>query len=182
MVKAMVKRQLALRSEGISGIAQAQFTGSHFTASSRFLRLFVQSAALGVGALLAIAGEISAGAVIAGSILIGRALQPIDSLIGGWSGLTSGRAALARLADTFRQPSDADRIRTSLPQPEGCVEVEQVGVRGSQGQPILFGVTFSAQPGEVLGIVGRSGSGKTTLAKVIAGALQPDIGTIRFDG
>ena len=182
MVGAMANRQLAQRSTGIGNLADAQFIGSRYTAASRFLRLFVQSFALGLGALLAIAGEISAGAIIAGSIVIGRALQPIDALIGSWSTLTSARAALGRLSETFAVPGDADRIRTLLPAPVGKIDVEQVGVRGSDGRPILVGVTFTATPGEILGIVGPSGSGKTTLAKVIAGAITPDIGTVRIDG
>jgi ATP-binding cassette subfamily C protein len=182
MVEAMVKRQLAQRGQGIRGLAHAQFAGSRFTALSRFLRLFVQSAALGLGALLAIAGEISAGAVIAGSILVGRALQPVDALIGGWSTLTSARAALARLAETMAQPFDPERVRTVLPAPKGKLDVEQVGVRGPEGRAIIVGVSFTATPGEVLGIVGPSGSGKTTLAKVVAGAIKPDVGTVRIDG
>lgn len=182
MVDAMVRRQLAQRSKGISEAAGAQFAGSRFTALSRFLRLFIQSVALGLGALLAIDGQISAGAVIAGSILIGRALQPVDSLIGGWSTMTSARAALKRLADTLSQPGEAERVRTLLPAPEGKVEVEQVGVRAPDGRPIIAGISFTATPGEVLGIVGPSGSGKTTLAKVIAGALKADMGIVRIDG
>ena len=182
MVGAMVERQLALRSSGIGKLAQAQFVGSSYTALSRFLRLFVQSFALGLGALLAIAGDISAGGIIAGSILIGRALQPIDSLIGGWASLTAGRAALARLAEALAQQTEVERVRTVLPEPEGRLEVDQVGVRGPDGRPILLGITFTAQPGEILGIVGPSGSGKTTLAKVIAGAIIPDVGTVRVDG
>lgn len=182
MVRAMVHRQLAQRSMAINNLASAQFIGSRYTAASRFLRLFVQSFALGLGALLAIAGEISAGAIIAASIIIGRALQPIDALIGSWSTLTSARAALARLAESFGAPADGERIRTMLPAPEGRIDVEQVGVRGAAGRPILMGVTFTAQPGEILGVVGPSGSGKTTLAKVIAGAITPDVGTVRIDG
>lgn len=182
MVGPMVSRQLALRSTGIGSMASAQFAGSRYTALSRFLRLFVQSAALGLGALLAIAGHISAGGIIAGSILVGRALQPIDALIGGWSTLTSGRAALGRLSEGLAQPSDSQRARTVLPPPEGRLSVEKVGVRGTGGRPILEGVSLTAKPGEILGIVGPSGSGKTTLAKVVAGAIVPDIGTVRIDG
>ena len=182
MVGAMVNRQLTARSAGLGALAGAQFTGSRYAALSRFLRLFIQSAALGVGALLAIVGEISAGAIIAGSILLGRALQPIDAVIGGWSTLTAARAALLRMAETFAQPADADRVRTALPAPSGKLDVEQVAVRGSDGRAILAGVTFSALPGQILGIIGPSGSGKTTLAKVIAGATIPDLGTVRIDG
>ena len=182
MVGAMVNRQLSFRSAGINNVARAQFIGSRYTASSRFLRLFVQSAALGLGALLAVAGQMSAGAIIAGSILLGRALQPVDGLIGGWSTLTSARAALARLAETLGQPMEADRIRTLLPDPAGRLDVEQIGVRGSDGRPVLLGMNFSTSPGEILGIIGPSGSGKTTLAKVVAGALEADVGTVRIDG
>jgi|TARA_A100001518_G_C1203563_1_gene46713 ATP-binding cassette subfamily C protein len=92
MVGAMVDRRRSQRAGGVSNLVQAQLAGSHFTAISRFVRLFVQSAALGLGALLAIDGQISPGAVIAASILIGRALQPIDALIGGWSSLIASRA------------------------------------------------------------------------------------------
>ena len=182
MSRAMAARQLAQRSIGLTKLAQAQFLGSQFSAASRFLRLFVQSASLAVGALLAIAGHLSAGAIIAASILLGRALQPVESLVGGWSSLSSARAALARLAEALAQPSDSERIRTALPKPEGRLEVEQVGVRGADGKPILLGVSVAVAPGEVLGIIGPSGSGKTTLAKVIAGALVPDVGTVRIDG
>ncbi len=182
MVGAMVNRQLAFRATGINNVARTQFIGSRYTASSRFLRLFVQSAALGLGALLAIAGQMSAGAVIAGSILLGRALQPVDGLIGGWSTLTSARAALARLTETLREDVEVDRVRTLLPDPVGRIDVEQVGVRGADGRPVLLGMTFSTSPGEILGIIGPSGSGKTTLAKVVAGALEADVGIVRIDG
>ena len=182
MVGAMVNRQLAFRAAGINNVARTQFIGSRYTASSRFLRLFVQSAALGLGALLAVAGQMSAGAIIAGSILLGRALQPVDGLINGWSVVTSARAALARLAETLGQPMEADRIRTLLPDPAGRLDVEQIGVRGGDGRPILLGISFSTSPGEILGIIGPSGSGKTTLAKVIAGALEADVGNVRIDG
>ena len=182
MVGAMVHRQLAFRASGINNVARTQFIGSRYTASSRFIRLFVQSAALGLGALLAIAGQMSAGAIIAGSILLGRALQPVDGLINGWSMLTSARAALARLSETLGQAMEADRIRTLLPDPAGRIDVEQVGVRGADGRPVLLGMSFSTSPGEILGIIGPSGSGKTTLAKVVAGALEADVGTVRIDG
>jgi ATP-binding cassette subfamily C protein len=144
--------------------------------------MFVQSAALGLGALLAIAGYISAGAIIAASILIGRALQPVEQLIGGWSSLGSARVALARLADVLAAPDDADRMRTVLPKPEGHLRVEGVGVRRPDGLPILVGISFAASPGEITGVIGPSGSGKSTLAKVIAGAIVPDLGAVRIDG
>ena len=181
MSGAMVDRQLAHRQMSLNEFAGAHFAGSRYAATSRFLRLFVQSASLGLGALLAIAGYVSAGAIIAASIIISRALQPVDALIGGWTTLTGARAALGRLAGVM-SGGPADRIYTQLPEPKGQVDVEQIGVRGPDGNPIIFGVSFSVKPGEFLGIIGPSGAGKTTLAKVIAGAIPADVGTVRVDG
>jgi ATP-binding cassette subfamily C protein len=182
MTDALAARQLEQRSLGLASLATTQFSGSRYSAISRFVRLFVQSASLAVGALLAIAGEISAGAIIAGSILLGRALQPVDSVVGGWSTLSSARAALARLAESLGRGSDADRVRTILPKPEGRLAVEQVGVRTPEGTIILSNISFAVEPREVVGIIGPSGSGKTTLAKVIAGATTPQAGIVRIDG
>ncbi|HET7710280.1 MAG TPA: type I secretion system permease/ATPase [Sphingomicrobium sp.] len=181
MTGAMVDRQLSHRQASLTEFAGAHFQGSRYAATSRFLRLFVQSASLGLGALLAIAGYISAGAIIAASIIISRALQPVDALIGGWTTLTGARAALARLADVMGGMPPG-RIYTRLPDPVGRVDVEQVGVRGPEGNAIIFGVSFQVKPGELLGIIGPSGAGKTTLAKVIAGAIPADAGTVRIDG
>lgn len=181
MVGTMVNRQLAQRAFGLSRLSDAQFTGGRFSALSRFLRLFVQSAALGLGALLAIAGYISAGAIVAASILLSRALQPVEAVIGGWPTIIGAHAALKRLADVM-SGVPAERIYTRLPEPAGRLQVDQVGVRGPDGRPVLFGVSFEVSPGEMLGIIGPSGAGKTTLAKVLAGAIPTEAGTVRIDG
>jgi ATP-binding cassette subfamily C protein len=181
MTTRMVDRQLGHRTLGLRRSADASFAGGRYSALSRFLRLFVQSAALGLGALLAINGDISAGGIIAASILLGRALQPIEAVVGGWSTLGSARAALHRLALVLGEVP-VERIHTRLPAPKGHVQVDQVGLRGPDGRPMLFGVSLEVRPGEMLGIIGPSGSGKTTLAKVIAGAIVPEIGTVRVDG
>jgi ATP-binding cassette subfamily C protein len=182
MTGAMVEQQLEHRRFGLRNVAEAQFVGGRYSALTRFLRMFVQSAALGLGALLAIQGEVSSGAIIASSILLSRALQPIEQLTGGWSSLLGARAALDRMSQALGPGAEVERIYTELPAPQGRLEVEQVGVRGRDGQAVLLGVTMSARPGELVGIIGPSGSGKTTLAKVIAGAVPAEAGTVRIDG
>jgi ATP-binding cassette subfamily C protein len=177
----LIDRQLGARRLGLDRFADAQFAGTRIAAMSRFFRLFVQSAALGLGALLAIAGYISAGAIIAASILLSRALQPVEALISGWPSLNAAAAALRRLADTL-QESGPQRIYTKLPRPSGRLQVEQVGVRGADGRAVLLNVSFDVAAGEMLGIIGPSGSGKTTLARVLAGAIPADAGTVRLDG
>lgn len=181
MTDAIVTRQLDHRRIALANQVDAQMVSSRLTATSKFFRLFVQSAALGLGALLAIAGYISAGAIIASSVLLSRALQPIESIIGAWSSLAATRAAVQRLSNSLGQVGST-RIYTVLPAPKGVLEVQEVGVRGRDGRPILVGVSFRADPGNILGIIGPSGSGKTTLGKILVGALQPTIGTVRLDG
>src|SRR3954454_16816263 len=181
MTGAMVERQLGHRNIALSNMMNAQFAGSKLTATSRFFRLFIQSVALGVGALLAIAGDISSGAIIASSVLLSRALQPIESVIAAWAPLSSARAAANRLSRTF-DGMEEPRIYTALPAPAGVLTVEEIGVRGRDNRPILVGVTFRADPGQILGIIGPSGSGKTTLGKILVGAVQPTVGTVRIDG
>ncbi|MES2119717.1 MAG: type I secretion system permease/ATPase [Pseudomonadota bacterium] len=180
MTDAIVNRQLDHRRIALANQVDAQMVSSRLTATSKFFRLFIQSAALGLGALLAIAGYISAGAIIASSVLLSRALQPIESIIGAWSSLATTRAAVQRLSNSLELVG-SERIYTTLPVPKGVLDVAEVGVRGRDGRPVLVGVSFRAEPGQILGIIGPSGSGKTTLGKILVGALQPTIGTVRLD-
>ncbi|HET9815468.1 MAG TPA: type I secretion system permease/ATPase [Xanthobacteraceae bacterium] len=181
MTGVMVERQLDHRRSALAHTVHAQFAGGRLSAASRFARLYLQSIALGLGALLAIAGDISAGAIIASSVLLSRALQPIESIIGAWSSLGSARASARRLSHALENV-EGERLYTVLPEPNGTIEVSEVGVRSRDGRAIIYGVSFSIAPSTVLGIVGPSGSGKTTLGKVIVGALQPTVGTVRIDG
>ena len=181
MTTAVVDRQLDHRRLAVSNTVAAQFAGGRLSASSRFFRLFVQSAALGLGALLALQGSISSGAIIASSVLLSRALQPIENIIGAWSALASARAAARRLSHALEAIGEP-RVYTALPAPRGDLLVQEVGLRNRDGRTLLLGISFHAEPGKVLGIIGASGSGKTTLGRLLVGAVQPTVGTVRVDG
>jgi ATP-binding cassette subfamily C protein/ATP-binding cassette subfamily C protein EexD len=149
---------------------------------TKFVRLAVQIAVLGVGAYLTLGQHLTSGAAIAGSIIMGRALAPVEQLIGGWKGLVQARQARQRLRAFLAIP----RLRPEaapLPAPSGRLSIERVSW-ARPGQPTAFikSVHFGLEPGESLGIIGASGSGKTTLLRLIAGTLAPTSGTARLDG
>lgn len=183
MRQASINRQIAQRQAATSQYADAQFTGGKYSGAIKFLRLALQSLALGLGALLAVRGEISPGAIIAASVLLSRAVAPIELLVGAWPNLTQAMTSWKTLTDLFASTAGVDRPRTALPPPAGKLQVEAVTVRFPETEtPQLRQVSLALQPGQTLGVVGPSGSGKTTLARVIAGALTPTAGAVRLDG
>lgn len=183
MRRSVIARHLEERNIGQSLQAEAQFKGGRISAFTKFFRLFLQSAALGLGAYLAIKGQISSGSIIAASILLSRALQPVEQLVGGWTQVIQARGALNTLSELFDKTKPIDVDRTQLPTPMGAVELDRVVVRApGREELVLKAVSLKISPGESLGIVGSSGAGKTTLARVIAGALAPDQGIVRMDG
>ncbi len=163
------------------GLTAADTAGSYGTVSKTF-RLFLQSAMLGLGAWLVLRGEMSPGAMIAGSILLGRALQPIEQAVGQWAVVTRARQGHARLVDLLsRVPVDLPR--TPLPRPKAVLDIQAVSVvPPGETQPILRGVSFRLEPGQALGVIGPSGSGKSTLARALIGVWRPAAGKIRLDG
>lgn len=183
MRQSSIARQVAQREAATSQYADAQFTGGKYSGVIKFLRLALQSLALGLAALLAVRGAISPGAIIAASVLLSRAVAPIEALVGAWPALTQALTSWKTLTDLFVATPGVDKPRTALPPPAGKLQVEGVGVRfPDTEQPQLRSVSLTLMPGQTLGIVGPSGSGKTTLARVIAGALTPQAGTVRLDG
>ena len=182
MRKAMVRRQLAEREKTQQLSAEASFAGGGYVAASRFTRLFLQSLALGVGAWLAIDQQISAGAIFAASLLLARALSPMEQVVGAWRGLAQARSAWRTLRELLDAGAESVPA-TRLPAPTGALEVERLTIlTPSRDSAILHGVHFRAAAGEVIGVVGPSGAGKSTLLRAIAGAVPADQGAIRFDG
>ena len=149
---------------------------------SKTFRMVMQSLLLGLGALLALQQEISPGMMIAGSLLLGRALAPIDMLVGTWKGFTLARGQYDRLGMLLNQiPKTAETM--SLPEPTGKLSVEQVMVVPPGSKNIVVrGVTMELNPGEALGIVGPSASGKSCLARALLGIWPTYSGKVRLDG
>jgi PrtD family type I secretion system ABC transporter len=149
---------------------------------SKFLRLFVQILILGCGAWLVLRGQLTSGGMIAASILLGRALAPVEQSIGAWKGLVSARDARDRLDRMFERQAPAPETMR-LPAPVGRLDCAQLMFlpRG-QSEPILRGVSFALEAGECLGLIGPSAAGKSSLCKILVGTWQPTRGHARLDG
>lgn len=151
-------------------------------ATTRFVRLTLQSLVLGLGALLVLDSAISPGMMIAASILVGRALSPVEQVIAVWRQWGTAREAGRRLDQLLREaPVQPDRL--DLPAPKGAVSLERLTVVPPGGkEPVLKSITLALQPGEVLGVLGPSGSGKSSLARALAGVWPASDGSVRLDG
>jgi len=162
--------------------AQASKRSAGFSSASRNIRMLVQSLILGLGAYLVLEQEISPGLMIAGSILLGRALAPIDQLIGAWRGFSAARSQYQRITDLLEEvPEQSERM--ALPEPQGNVAFEQVFVVPPASEmPVLKNLNFTIQPGEVVGVIGQSASGKSTLARAVLGVWPVTKGVVRLDG
>jgi ATP-binding cassette subfamily C protein len=149
---------------------------------SKFVRLVTQILILGVGAYLALQGILTGGAMIAASIIAGRALQPFEVMIEGWRNLIQTKAAytfVRSTAEALRQ----EQSHLLLPRPAGRLTVDRVlYLPPGSKEAVLNGISFELQPGESLAIVGPSGSGKSTLARMLVGCLYPTAGKVRLDG
>ncbi|WP_372893544.1 type I secretion system permease/ATPase [Rhodosalinus sp.] len=170
------------RDQALEGtLASADISGS-FTSATKSFRLFLQSAMLGVGAYLVLQGELTPGAMIAGSILLGRALAPVELAIGNWPLFQAARQGWDSLAKLLSEvPPESDP--TPLPRPRARLDVQQLTMVPPGGtQAALRMVTFSVQPGQAVGVIGPSGAGKSTLARALTGVWRPTGGRIRLDG
>lgn len=149
---------------------------------TKFVRMSMQSLILGLGAYYAIIGEVSPGGMIAVSMLMGRALAPVEQLIGNWRGFVSTRGAYQRIGELLNR-FPARRETMSLPAPRGEVLVESlVAVPPGSQVAVLKGIGMAIAPGEVVGVIGPSASGKSTLARMLVGIWPPHAGKVRLDG
>jgi ATP-binding cassette subfamily C protein len=179
----IAKRWHMMRDSSLDqSIHSSDWTG-FFTALTKSFRLFLQSAMLAVGAWLVLQGELTAGAMIAGSILLGRALAPIEQSIGHWPNVQRSISGWKLLGELLKE-TPPDQAAMKLPKPNAHLSVRGVSVFAPEvkSHRILADIGFKVEPGHVLGIIGKSGSGKSTLAKTLLGLLPPVAGEIRLGG
>jgi PrtD family type I secretion system ABC transporter len=183
MRRAMVNRQQDARSEGLASGVVTQLSTTRYSALVKFVRMFLQSLSLGAGAFLAIEGQISVGTIIASSVLLSRALQPIEQLVGSWPQINLARNAYQTIRTLFEDTEADEKKPLLLPDPKGHVELSNITLRNPDATAfIVRGVCFALTPGEVVGLVGHTGAGKSTIARIAAGALAADAGEVRIDG
>lgn len=165
--------KLQIESTGVTGWV------SGFT---KFLRQFIQMAMLGTGAYLVIDQNVSSGVMMASTIILGRALAPVEGLLGNWKSLVDARSAYNRLFDQLKDHQESSGF-TELPAPQGDLSAEKIyfHAKGSE-KPIIKDLSFQLTKGESVGIIGPSASGKTSLARLITGIWTPSSGTVRLDG
>ena len=182
MRQAAFDRWQVARGQSLDTTIDAADTAGTFTALTKSFRLFLQSAMLGLGAYLVLINQLTPGAMIAGSILLGRALAPIEMLVGQWAIFQRGREGWRNLSVLLGY-IPAEQPRTKLPQPKARLVADQVTVvPPGESQAALRMVSFDIHPGQAVGVIGTSGAGKSTLARVLTGVWQPAGGKIRLDG
>ncbi len=161
--------------------ASSDLSGAFSTFTKTF-RMLLQSSMLGLGAFLALRGELSPGMIIAISVIGARALAPIEQSTAHWKAFIGARQAWRRLRE-FRDHSDTRPQTVSLPKPECILELVQVSINPvGERQPVLSRIDFKGKAGDIIGVIGSSGSGKTSLARGIAGVWPTTEGSVRFDG
>ena len=182
MWRPLRERWMAKQHEVLALQAQASDRAGILVSATKFIRAFLQIAILGTGAYLSIIQESTPGAMIAASIIMGRALAPVELVVAHWKSFLGARSAYDRISDLVRAvPRQADRMK--LPDPVGQISVENLAVAPPGGKrPTVHGVTFRLSPGTALGVVGPSAAGKSTLARALVGVWPILMGAIRIDG
>lgn len=182
MLPAMIDRWRITHDRSLNASQTAALRTGAILGLTKAIRLLVQVAILGAGAMLVIWGQLTPGSMIAASILIGRALAPVEQAVTVWKVFIGTRIAYTRLkARLAILPPETDHTR--LPAPAGQLTLQRVTyVQPNSKQVVLQQISFTVEPGEVLAIIGPSAAGKSTLCRVITGLLQPSSGEVRLDG
>ena len=182
MAPELRRRWGAMREQALGWQGRAGDRGTILVALTKFNRALVQSVVLGLGAYLAIHKEISPGMIIAGSILVGRCIQPIELAVSNWKSVVNVRAAHARIQLLLAEAPDPGK-RLRLPEPRGEIAVENLFVRApGRDVPVLRNVSFRLPAGTGLGIVGPTAAGKSSLARALVGVWAAVGGCVRLDG
>ena len=182
MVQNLRQGWLKRHEEALDAQSHAHGVNERLQAISKFVRYTQQSLTLGLGALLVIDGQLSAGAMIASNVLMGRALAPIDSLVGAWRGFTAAREAFGRLEQLLQANPERDTT-LSRTAPTGQLEMRNVtAVALERAQPILKDVSLEIPAGQVTVVLGPSGSGKSTMARCMVGTWPYLKGDVLLDG
>jgi PrtD family type I secretion system ABC transporter len=162
--------------------AEANERNSMFLSTSKFIRMVLPVGILAGGAWLVLQDQMTPGGMIAASILMGRALAPVEQAIGSWRAGINARISFNRIKDQIARTPER-RIGMTLPQPQGALTVEGVSfIYQGHSEATLRNVSFALEPGESIGIIGPTASGKTTLARLLVGNLNPRTGHVRLDG
>jgi PrtD family type I secretion system ABC transporter len=182
MAGSLAQRWARVNNRYIGAVARLSDVAGSFGSMSKVLRLLLQSMILGLGAYLVIKQELTAGAMIAASIMMGRALAPIETTIANWRAFVAARQSIRRLSEALTRAAPRTAV-TALPPPARSLDVEQVTIAApGTPTPIVTGVHFSLKSGEALGIIGPSGAGKTSLIRALVGIWPPVKGNVRLDG
>jgi len=182
MRPSILARWIGRNEEAASLQSQASDGSALLVGLTKFVRMLVQILILGIGGYLVLRADLTAGGMIAASILLGRALAPVEQSISIWRNLVTARGAWARVLETLnRHPNRDEKIH--LPVPAGRLACERVALRrAGREEPILQDISFAIAEGEMLGIIGPSASGKSSLCKLLVGVWQPTRGYVRLDG
>lgn len=182
MLPNLIQRWFKTHGKFLQLQAEASEKAAKIASATKFVQVSLQSLVLGFGALLVLENKMTPGMMIAASILVGRALAPVQQVIGVWKSWSSTRSAFERLTRLL-EANPAREAGMELPKPAGALSVEGVtaGPPGSKA-PVIKGLSFAIQPGDVLGVIGPSGSGKSTLARLLVGVWPAVMGKVRLDG
>ena len=181
---ALERRFLEQNTQIQNSLARAADRGASISAISKFVRIGVQIGIMALGAKLVLQNELTSGGMIAASIILGRALAPIEQAIGVWRSLIGARESYSRIRGLLNFVEQEGEDPMSLSAPKGHVSVDQLSFAAPTDptKPVLKQLSFELKPGSGLAIIGPSASGKSTLCRLLAGTLKPGAGHVRLDG